>query len=143
MFEMGTAWVPTPGNLTLLRTGWGPEVLQEIRKAAAKLPPVGGKAPVTFAPFTGNMVPVQMLHQIAIATPPPKTLIAECESESDPHAPMSSTRVKGKSKRAAATAQMKKKKGADAPCAYTSSSGTGPGWGVRGGGGRVPSSLGI
>ena len=60
-----------PGKLTLQHTGWAPAVLKEFSKVAKELPPVGGKGPVPFAPLTGNMVPVVMLHHIAIAPPPP------------------------------------------------------------------------
>ena len=62
MFDMATSWVETPGNLTLRRTGWAPAVLKHFAKVARDLPPVGGKGLVPFAPLTGNMVPLVMLH---------------------------------------------------------------------------------
>ena len=159
MFERVAAWVQTPGNITLRRTGWGPAMLKEIRKVAAELPPVGGQRVSPFCPLTGNMFPVVMLQQIA----PAKEAWSECESylvvpvssigvkwkrqraplspvpephiessKSDPDTCVSSTGAKGKRKRMAASAGRKKKKKKSAPCPYSSWTGTGTG----GGGGR-------
>ena len=92
MFDMVTAWVQTPRNLSLRRTGWAPSVVKDITKVAGELPGCVGKGPVPFAPLTGNNVPAVMLHQITTSKQ------AECESESDPGVSVSSTGVKGKRK---------------------------------------------
>ena len=94
MFDMAASWVATPGNLTLRRTGWAPAGLKEFAKVAKELPPVRGKGAVPFAPLMGNMVPLVMLHQIAIVGEGK----GESEGESDPDVPMSSTGVRGKRK---------------------------------------------
>ena len=46
-------------------------VLKEFAKVAAELPPVGFKGPMPFARLTRNMVPLVVLHHIAICPPPP------------------------------------------------------------------------
>ena len=130
MFERATAWVQTPGNITLRCTGWGPAMLKEIWKVARDLPPVGGKGLVPFAPLAGNMVPLVMLHQIATAKE------AESKSESVHDGPVASTGVQGKSKRAAAFLGGKRKKKKSTPSPYSSWSGTrmgaGRAWGQGG-----------
>ena len=67
-------------------------MLKEITKVARELPPVGGQGPVPFAPFTGNMVPLVMLHRIATAKDPKR------ESELDLDVRACSIGVKGKRK---------------------------------------------
>ena len=67
MFDACASWVKVPGNMKHWRTGWAPSVLKEIAKVAEELPPVGA-----FAPLTGNMVPLVVLHQVANAPPPPR-----------------------------------------------------------------------
>ena len=107
MFDRAAAWVQTPGNVTLRRTGWGPAVLKKIQKVATKLPPVGGKGPVSFAPLTGNMVPLVMLHQLAPAKEVESEAAPVPEPQSfeyDPDALVSSTGVKCKRKRVVASA---------------------------------------
>ena len=91
---MAAAWVQTLGNLSLRCTGWAPGVPKEIAKVARELPSVGGKGPVPFAPLTGNMVLLVMLHHIAAANE------AAGESESNPDVLVFSTGKKGKRKKA-------------------------------------------
>ena len=117
---MASTRAQTPGVLKPRRTGWGPEVPQELQKVARELPPVGGKGSVPFAPLSWNMVPLVLMHQIVIARqvepePEPQSPGGkggkggkgkgkegkpepelEPESESDPDAPVSSIGVKRK-----------------------------------------------
>ena len=62
---------------------------------ATDLPPLGREGPVLFAPLTGNMVPLVMLHQVTTAK--------EAEAKSYPYALVSSAGVKSKTKRVPTT----------------------------------------
>ena len=60
-----------PGTSPLGARAGATQVLQEMRKAAVKLPPVGGQGQVHGAPLMVTMVPLVMLHEVAIVTPLP------------------------------------------------------------------------
>ena len=74
MFEACAECVKVPGHMKKRRTGRAPTCLEEFAMVAEALPPWGGgggKGPLPFAPLTGNMVTMVVLHQLATRDSPP------------------------------------------------------------------------
>ena len=72
LMDKTLAWAQVKGNWKCRRTGWGAEALKEMTEVSGQLATVGGgKGPVPFAPFSGNMVPIVVLFCIANPDPGP------------------------------------------------------------------------